>query len=98
MATRETRAIPSYANDGGNLLIIVQSQLWQARYVKLKSDLEHLSVEDFRLYKAMQKWYLDIGRNTLLSQRRTTFARIRRNSEQRFRGLTTDVTLTQVID
>jgi hypothetical protein len=34
---------------------------WQARYLKLKSDLEHLSVEDFRLYKAMQKWYLDIG-------------------------------------
>jgi len=32
-----------------------------ARYLKLKSDLEHVSVEDFRLCKAMQKWYLDIG-------------------------------------
>jgi hypothetical protein len=29
--------------------------------VKLKSDLEHLSVEDFRLDKAMQKWNLDMG-------------------------------------
>jgi hypothetical protein len=27
----------------------------------LKSDLDHLSVEDFRLYKSMQKWHLDIG-------------------------------------
>jgi internalin A len=34
---------------------------WEARYLKLKSDLDHLSVEDFRLYKSMQKWHLDIG-------------------------------------
>src|SRR6202047_4125741 len=34
---------------------------WEARYLKLKSDLDHLSVEDFRLYKLMQKWHLDIG-------------------------------------
>jgi hypothetical protein len=27
---------------------------WEARYLKLKSDLDHLSVEDFRLYKSMQ--------------------------------------------
>jgi internalin A len=34
---------------------------WEARYLKLKSDLDHLSVEDFRLYKSIQKWHLDIG-------------------------------------
>ena len=34
---------------------------WEARYLKLKSDLDHLSVEDFRFYKSMQKWHLDIG-------------------------------------
>jgi internalin A len=34
---------------------------WEARYLKLKSDLDHLSVEDFRLCKSMQKWHLDIG-------------------------------------
>jgi internalin A len=34
---------------------------WEAKYLKLKSDLDHLSVEDFRLYKSMQKWHLDIG-------------------------------------
>jgi hypothetical protein len=34
---------------------------WEARYLKLKSDLDHLSVEDFRLYKSMRKWHLDIG-------------------------------------
>jgi hypothetical protein len=34
---------------------------WEARYLKLKSDLDHLSVEDFRLYKAMQEWHNRIG-------------------------------------
>jgi internalin A len=34
---------------------------WEARYLKLKSELDHLSVEDFRRYKLMQKWHLDIG-------------------------------------
>jgi len=34
---------------------------WETRYLKLRSDLDHLSVEDFRLYKSMQKWHLDIG-------------------------------------
>lgn len=34
---------------------------WEARYLKLKSDLDYLAVEDFRLYKSMQKWHLDIG-------------------------------------
>jgi internalin A len=34
---------------------------WEARYLMLKSNLDHLSVEDFRLYKAMQMWHLEIG-------------------------------------
>ena len=34
---------------------------WEARYLKLKSDLAYLSVEDFARYRAMQKWHLDIG-------------------------------------
>ena len=34
---------------------------WEMRYKTLTSKVAHLSVEDFRLYKAMQKWHLDIG-------------------------------------
>jgi TIR domain len=34
---------------------------WELRYKTLTSKVAHFSVEDFRLYKAMQKWHLDIG-------------------------------------
>jgi internalin A len=33
----------------------------EARYLKHKSDLHYLSIANFRLYKAMQNWYLHIG-------------------------------------
>jgi TIR domain len=34
---------------------------WEARYLKLKSNLDYLSVEDFRLYQDMKRWHLDVG-------------------------------------
>ena len=34
---------------------------WEARYLKLKSNLDYLAVEDFRLYQDMKRWYLDVG-------------------------------------
>jgi hypothetical protein len=34
---------------------------WEARYLKLKADLDYLSVEDFGLYQNMRKWYTDVG-------------------------------------
>src|SRR5208337_3182665 len=40
---------------------VERAKHWEARYLKLKADLDYLSVEDFRLYRAMQKWQLDIG-------------------------------------
>lgn len=34
---------------------------WETRYLKLKADLDYLSVEDFRLYRAMKDWYNHVG-------------------------------------
>jgi internalin A len=34
---------------------------WEARYLKLRSDLDYLSVEDFRLYQDMKDWYSHVG-------------------------------------
>jgi hypothetical protein len=34
---------------------------WEARYLKLRSDLDYLSVEDFRLYQDMRDWYSHVG-------------------------------------
>ena len=34
---------------------------WETRYLKLKSNLDYLSVEDFRLYQDMKRWHLDVG-------------------------------------
>ena len=34
---------------------------WETRYMKLKSNLDYLSVEDFRLYQDMKRWHLDVG-------------------------------------
>jgi hypothetical protein len=34
---------------------------WEARYLKLKTDLDYLAVDDFRLYQNMKKWYVDVG-------------------------------------
>jgi internalin A len=34
---------------------------WEARYLKLKSDLDYLAVEDFALYKATKDWHNRIG-------------------------------------
>ena len=34
---------------------------WKARYLKLKSKLDYLSVEDFRLYQDMKRWHVDVG-------------------------------------
>ena len=34
---------------------------WETRYLKLKSNLDYLSVEDFRLYQDMKRWYVDVG-------------------------------------
>jgi len=34
---------------------------WETRYLKLKSNLDYLAVDDFRLYQNMKKWYVDVG-------------------------------------
>jgi internalin A len=34
---------------------------WETRYLKLKSKLDYLSVEDFRLYQNMKRWRVDVG-------------------------------------
>jgi internalin A len=34
---------------------------WETRYLNLKSKLDYVSVEDFRLYQDMKKWYVDVG-------------------------------------
>jgi internalin A len=34
---------------------------WKAEFEEMKSELTHLGPADFRLYKEMQKWYLDVG-------------------------------------
>jgi internalin A len=34
---------------------------WETRYLKLKSNLDYLAVEDFRLYQDMKRWHLDVG-------------------------------------
>jgi internalin A len=34
---------------------------WQARYLKLRADLDYLSEEDFCLYRAMKDWYNHVG-------------------------------------
>jgi internalin A len=34
---------------------------WETRYLKLKSNLDYLSVEDFRLYQDMKRWHVDVG-------------------------------------
>jgi len=40
---------------------VERAKHWEARYLKLKADLDYLSVEDFRLYRAMKDWYNHVG-------------------------------------
>jgi len=34
---------------------------WETRYLKLKSNLDYLGVDDFHLYQNIKKWYVDVG-------------------------------------
>jgi hypothetical protein len=34
---------------------------WETRYLKLKSNLDYVGVDDFHLYQNMKKWYVDVG-------------------------------------
>jgi internalin A len=34
---------------------------WKTEYEEMKHELSNLGTADFRLYKEMQKWYLDVG-------------------------------------
>jgi len=40
---------------------IEYAKYWETEYLNLKADLDYLSVEDFRLYQNMKRWYVDAG-------------------------------------
>ena len=40
---------------------IEYARYWENEILNLKSKLDYVSVEDFRLYQNMKKWYVDVG-------------------------------------
>lgn len=40
---------------------VEHAKYWEARFMRLKADLQYLSVESFRLYRDMQDWYNHVG-------------------------------------
>jgi internalin A len=40
---------------------VEHAKYWAARYLKLKSDLDYLGLDDFRLYQNIKKWHSDVG-------------------------------------